>query len=378
MIVQRFLDWAPTAPAAQRAEGAGALARAYLYSGLDISDRHAAEAAMTLMLDDRCIDVRRNIAEALAPSSLAPHHLIMALAQDAPEVAVPVLILSPVLTDSELIDILPVRGEEEQSAIAARETISPALAAAIAEIGTPLACAVLARNPRACLTPRTSARLVERHGGEAIVRDALLDRRDLPISERQKLLLKLAERLGQTAVMSFSLDEERVRRMTQDACERATLALVVDHPGAVRPLVAHLRRTGQLTTAFVLRALLNGEIDFVEAALSELTQIPIDRVRRLLDDPMRAGFRALYNRAGFPETAYAPFREALQAWADLRDCGVTGAAARRHVAERALGVADRDELNGVAELMKRMVADAAREQAMDALKPEAPRRLVAA
>jgi uncharacterized protein (DUF2336 family) len=378
MIVQRFLDWAPTAPAAQRAEGAGALARAYLYSGLDIADRHAAEAAMTLMLEDHCIDVRRNIAEALAPSSLAPHHLIMALAQDAPEIAVPVLILSPVLTDSELIDILPVRGEEEQSAIAARETISPALAAAIAEIGTPLACAVLARNPRATLTPRTSARLVERHGGEATVRDALLDRRDLPISERQKLLLKLAERLGRTAVMSFSLDEERVRRMTQDACERATLALVVDHPGAVRPLVTHLRRTGQLTTAFVLRALLNGEIDFVEAALSELTQVPVDRVRRLLDDPMRAGFRALYNQAGFPETAYASFREALEAWADLRDCGVTGAAARRHVAERALNMADRDELGGVAELMKRIAADAAREQAMDALTPEAPRRLVAA
>jgi uncharacterized protein (DUF2336 family) len=378
MIVQRFLDWAPTAPAAQRAEGAGALARAYLYSGLDIADRQAAEAALTLMLDDTCVDVRRNIAEALAPSALAPHHLILALAYDSPEVAVPVLILSPVLTDSELIDILPVRGEDEQSAVAARESISPGLAAAIAEIGTPLACAVLSRNPKACLTQRTSARLVERHGGEAIVRDALLDRTDLPIAERQKLLLKLAERLGQTAMNNFSLDEERVRRMTQDACERATLAIACDQPGAVRPLVSHLRRSGQLTTALVLRALLQGELDFVEAALSELTQIPIDRVQRFLDDPMRAGFRALYNRAGFPESAYAPFREALEAWADLRDCGVTGAAARRHVAERALSRADREELGGAAELMKRIAADAARDLAMDTLRPDMPRRLVAA
>jgi uncharacterized protein (DUF2336 family) len=378
MIVQRFLEWAPTAPAAQRAEGAGALARAYLYSGLDIADRQAAEAALTMLLDDPCVDVRRNIAEALAPNCFAPHHLIFALAQDSPEVAVPVLILSPVLTDSELVDILPVRGEEEQSAIAAREVISAGLAAAIAEIGTPLACAVLARNPQAALTPRSCSRLVERHGGEAVVRDALLERNDLPIAERQKLLLKLAERLGHAAMSSFSLDEERVRRMTQDACERATLAMIGDQPSAVRPLVAHLRHTGQLTTAFVLRALLNGELDFVETAFSELTQIPLDRVRRLLDDPMCAGFRALYSRAGFPDSAYAPFREALYAWADLRDCGVTGAAARRHVAERALTVVDRSELGGPAELMKRVAADAARDQAMDVLKPDAPKRLVAA
>jgi uncharacterized protein (DUF2336 family) len=378
MIVQRFLDWAPTAPAAQRAEGAGALARAFLYSGLDIADRHAAEAALTMMLEDSCVDVRRNIAEALAPSCFAPHHLILALAHDSPEVAVPVLILSPVLTDSELVDILPVRGEEEQSAIAAREIISAGLAAAIAEIGTPLACAVLARNPQAVLTARSCSRLVERHGGEAVVRDALLERSDLPIAERQKLLLKLAERLGHAAMMSFNVDEERVRRMTQDACERATLAMIGDQPSAIRPLVAHLRHTGQLTTAFVLRALLNGELDFVETAFSELTQIPLDRVRRLLDDPMCAGFRALYSRAGFPDSAYAPFREALYAWADLRDCGVTGAAARRHVAERALTVTDMSELGGPAELMKRVLADAARDQAMDALKPDAPRRLVAA
>ncbi|BCJ91278.1 hypothetical protein IZ6_20130 [Terrihabitans soli] len=378
MIVQRFLEWAATAPAAQRAEGAGALARAFLYSGLDTANRQAAEAALTLMLDDNCVDVRRSIAEALAPSLLAPHHIILALAHDSPEIAVPVLILSPALTDSELIDILPVRGEEEQSAIAARESLSPAVAAAIAEIGTPLACAVLARNPQAAITPRTSARLVERHGGEAIVRDALLDRSDLPIGERQKLLLKLAERLGHTAVMSFSLDEERVRRMTQDACERATLALIDEEPSAVRPLVMHLRRTGQLTTALVLRALLNGDLDFVEAAFSELTQVPLERVRRMLEDPRQAGFRALYNGAGFPQTAFAPFREALDAWADLRDCGVTGAAARRHVAERALSMADIEELGGAAELMKRMAADAARELAMDTLRAETQRRLVAA
>jgi uncharacterized protein (DUF2336 family) len=377
MIVQRFLEWAPTAAAAQRAAGAGALARAYLYSGLDLADQQAAEAALTMLLDDPCVDVRRNIAEALAPSPFAPRHVVLALAQDSPEAAVPMLMLSPVLHDSDLIGLLPIRGEEEQAAIAARGPLSAAVSAAVAEIGRPMACAVLARNPHAEITYRAFARLVERHGSDASVRGALLDRDDLPVAERQKLMLKLADRLGRTAVSHFSLDEERVRRMTQDACESATLALAEALP-TVRPLIAHLRESGQLTTALVLRALLTGDMDFVEAAFAELTGVDMERVHRLLQDPVRAGFRALFQDAGFPPTVYGAFREALEAWIDLRDCDVSGAEARRHVAERALAKAVPDDLAGPAEILKRMVAEAAREQAIDTLKPAAAKRLAAA
>jgi uncharacterized protein (DUF2336 family) len=369
MIVQRFLAWAPTAPAAQRAAGAGALARAYLYSGLDLADRQDAEAALTMLLDDPCVDVRRNIAEALAPSFFAPRHVILALAHDSPEAAVPVLMLSPVLHDSELIELLPIRGEEEQAAIAARGGLSAAVSAAVAEIGMPMACAVLTRNPHAELTPGAFARLTERHGDDASLRDSLLDRADLPVADRQKLMLKLADSLGQAAVSKFSLGEERVRRMTQDACERATLTLANDLPSSVAPLVAHLRESGQLTTGLVLRALLNGEMDFVEAAFAELAGVASERVQQLLHDPARTGFRALYHDAGFPLSTYAPFREAFEAWAELRDVGLSGAEARRHVAERALAMAETGELGGAAELLKRMALDAAREQAMDMLKP---------
>ncbi len=368
MIVQRFLAWAPTAPAAQRAEGAGALARAYLYSGLSNSDRQDAEAALTMLLDDPCVDVRRNIAEALAPSFFAPRHIIEALAHDSPEVAVPVLMLSPVLQDGELIELLPIRGDEEQAAIAARGRLPASVSGALAEIGSAMSCAVLARNPLAEITPRAFARLTERHGRDASVRDALLDRTDLPIAERQKLVLKVAESLGETAISRFNLDNERVRRMMEDACERATLALASDLP-AVGPLVRHLRETGQLTAGLVLRALLNGEMDFVEAAFAELTDVEPERVRQLMGDPVRTGFRALYQNAGLPLSIYSAFREAFEAWAELREIGISGAEARRHVAERALAMAETAELGGAAALLKRMAADAAREQAREHLKP---------
>ncbi|MEA2952365.1 MAG: hypothetical protein QOJ96_1885, partial [Alphaproteobacteria bacterium] len=52
MIVREFLQWLRTASAGERADGATALARAYLFSPLSIDDRAAAEGAMLLLLDD--------------------------------------------------------------------------------------------------------------------------------------------------------------------------------------------------------------------------------------------------------------------------------------------------------------------------------------
>jgi len=42
MIVRRFLQWVRTAPAGERADATGALARAYLYSELSADDSAAA------------------------------------------------------------------------------------------------------------------------------------------------------------------------------------------------------------------------------------------------------------------------------------------------------------------------------------------------
>ena len=64
MIVRHFLDWVRTAPAGQRAEATGALARAYLYSDLSPDDAAAAEGALLMLLDDASPLVRRALADA--------------------------------------------------------------------------------------------------------------------------------------------------------------------------------------------------------------------------------------------------------------------------------------------------------------------------
>src|SRR6202451_1188759 len=104
MIVRHFLQWVRTAPAGERAEATSALARAYLYSDLSPDDLGAAEGAMLMLLDDPSPLVRRALAGARAGSPEAPPAIVFALAADQAQIAAPVLALSPLLVDADLVD----------------------------------------------------------------------------------------------------------------------------------------------------------------------------------------------------------------------------------------------------------------------------------
>jgi uncharacterized protein (DUF2336 family) len=147
MIVRQFLHWARTAPAGERAEATGALARAYLYSDLSDDDRTAAEGAMIMLLDDPSPLVRRALAEALAGSPDAPYAVIHALASDHADIATLVLARSPLFIDAELVDLVAIGGCDLQAAIAARVPLQCPVAAAIAEVGSAEACLIAAENP---------------------------------------------------------------------------------------------------------------------------------------------------------------------------------------------------------------------------------------
>jgi uncharacterized protein (DUF2336 family) len=144
MIVRHFLDWVRTAPAGKRAEATAALARAYLYSNLSPDDAAAAEGAMLMLLDDASPLVRRSLADALAASPSAPPAVVLALAADQSQIAAPVLALSPLLVDADLVDAVATGDGDVQVAIASRAGLPSPVAAAIAEVGTAESCLVLA------------------------------------------------------------------------------------------------------------------------------------------------------------------------------------------------------------------------------------------
>lgn len=367
MIVSRFLLWARSAPPGYRAEATAALANAFLYSDLSLEDREEARMALTAMLDDPSTLVRRAMAEALASSRAAPRHLIVALANDAAEVAAVVLGRSPLLADCDLVDAAALGEERVQCAIAARPLLSRAVAAAIAEIGGPAALVALAANRNADIPAFSLARMVERHGEDGALREALLARPDLPVDIAQAVAAALAESLGRFVTDCGWLSPERSGRVTREARERTTVALSGEAgcEDASR-LVGHLRRSGQLTPALMLRAILSRSIGFAEAAFAELSGLAPGRVVAILRDERASAFRSLYARAGMPQTLRPAFEAALAAHRELRAKGQSDASLSRRMVERTLFFCEAlppEESGKLVALLRRFEAEAAREEA---------------
>jgi uncharacterized protein (DUF2336 family) len=369
MIVRHFLDWIRSAPAGQRAEATSALARAYLYSDLSVDDAAAAEGAMLMLLDDASPLVRRALADTLAASPSAPPAIVLALAADQPQIAAPVLALSPLFIDADLVDAVATGVGAVQTAIASRAALPRSVAAAIAEVGTAESCLVLVENGDADIAPFSIDRIAERHGHLAAIREPLLAREDIAPATRLTLVAKLSKTLAGFVAERQWLDADHAQRVVREACEKATLVLAADTPVMqMRPLIHHLRVSGQLTAGLILRALLSGNVVLFEEALAELTDMPVERVSGLVHDSGNAGLRALFDQAGLPPSTYPAFKEAIGAMREGDFVSEPGGAARlkRRMIERVLTRCEDEalgELEPLLTLLRRFATEAAREEA---------------
>jgi uncharacterized protein (DUF2336 family) len=363
-IVRRFLQWAQGADAGGRAEAASALARAYLYSDLSAELRRQAVVGLTSMLDDHSALVRRAIAEALAGASDAPHHIILALACDQSEVSSVVLARSPVLTDAELVDCAAIGDARAQIALARRPGLGVSVAAALAEIGGREAVIALAGNCDADLSHGVLARIAARFGGDAEARDALLARPCLPASLRCDLVAATANALSAFVASCNWLSPERAQRIAEEAIEQGAICVANDSAyDEAADLVRHLRHSGGLTIALLMRALLSGNRSLFEQALAELSGLSRGRVAGFAREPRSAGFAALYGRTGLPPHFLVAFRAALVALDEApMTCSdhVSGALIERVVA--ACEKVHAPELSKLMALLRRFEAEAAREE----------------
>jgi uncharacterized protein (DUF2336 family) len=373
MIVRNFLQWAQTASAAQRAEGAGALARAYLYSDLDAPSRRQMEIALLSLLDDASPLVRHALSDNFASAVDAPHAIVSALANDQSDIASPVLSRSPLLTEAELIDCAAIGDAFAQSAIALRARVPNSVCAALAEVGAREAVISLAVNPGADLLEFSMRRMIERFGDDGEMREALLARPWLPATIRSELVAATAASLTAFVVDCSWLSSERAERLARETRDKAAVLIVSDTAerdgfSGVRALVAHLRQSGQLTASLVMRALLSGNRDLFEAALTELSGMCNDRVAGLVRDFRGAGFAALYAKAGLPTKFLPAYRAALAA---QREQGFApdnegGARLSLVMIERVLTACDeinQGELDKLMALLRRFEMEAALEEA---------------
>jgi uncharacterized protein (DUF2336 family) len=308
-IVRRFLAWVQSAETDARAQGASALARAYLHSDLPASVR--TEAVLAMLLDDSSVCVRRALAEALCRARDAPRGVVLALAADEPEAAAPVLQYSPVLTDADLVDCVASGDVVVQTALARRPNLPPRAKAALAETGHFDAVRALIANVESDLSAELLHRIFARFGDDASLRDALLERPALPAALRARIVVAAAKDLAVEA--SQWMAPLRAERVAREARDQAICTIASSCPDERAELTRALRAAGALTPALLLRSLLGGQRTLFAQALAELSGLPTPRVVAFILEPQGEGFAALARRAGLKGGVLIAFRAALGA-----------------------------------------------------------------
>ncbi len=315
MIIEEFLKWVESARASEREAAAGALARAYLQSTLDFEERCAAEAALTILLDDPSPNVRYALAEALSISARAPVQIVTALACDQPLISGMILVRSPLLCDTDLIDRVALGNCETQISIANRAQLSLGVCAAIGEVSCVEACQAMLNNSGAKIALITMRRLAERFGGFAGFREILLCDARLPADARHGLIVKLGEQLSQMPIVLALIGSNRALRITNDACVKACIELVDEAPAGEHPaLIEHLRLRGELTTSFVLRILIHGKIGFFATILATLSGKNIERIKAQLANGQQSILTALFRSSGFTDAVVGLLLHGLETW----------------------------------------------------------------
>ena len=214
--------------------------------------------------------------------------------------------------------------------------------------------------------------MVERHGDDAALREALLTRPALPSDVRLDLVAATTRALAAFVTGCNWMTSDRMGRVAREEKDKAAILIAgtsTDGPGA---LVAHLRRAGHLTVGFAFRAILCGRTELFKATLCELSGVGAARVDLLVAQCEGTGFAALYRKAGLPPDLLPAFRIALRAVRESDWTAVPGVSLSRRVIERVLTGCDAinsGELDKLLVLLRRFEAEAAREEARSVRAP---------
>lgn len=309
---------------ADRAQAAHKICRAIEESPLTAEERAHAESIMGIMAQDAAILVRRALAVALKNSPKLPRDLANALARDVESIALPVIMNSPVFTDSDLVQILRSSPPSKQVAVASRETLSTTVTGAISAYAVSDAVERALANDNALFDESGLGVALDRFSGVSSVTTAMVHRNQLPVSVTEKLVSMVTGELFDHLVNNHELPPQIAIDLAMGARERATLDIVEQaaHQRDLGRFVQQLNLNGRLTPSLLMRGLCLGQIDFVEHAMAELGGLSHHRMWLLIHDSGPLGLKAAFDRAGLPPRLYPSFRSAIEVYHSIEREGM--------------------------------------------------------
>jgi len=299
-----------------RAQAAHKICRCIDEAELSVEERAHAESIMAIMAQDAAILVRRALSVALKNSPKLPRDIANKLARDVETIALPVILNSPVLTDSDLVEIIRASPPSKQVAVASRESLSTKVTGAIAEFAVSAAVERALANDNAIFDEEGLETSLDRFAGVSSVTAAMVRRDQLPVAVTEKLVSIVTGEIFDYLVNNHELPPQIAIDLAVGARERVTID-IVEQAGRQRDLprfVQQLNLNGRLTPSLLMRGLCLGHMGFVEHAMAELAGLSHHRVWLMINDTGPLGLKSAFDRAGLPPRLFPSFRAAIEVY----------------------------------------------------------------
>jgi uncharacterized protein (DUF2336 family) len=323
-----------------RAQAAHKICRCIDEIDLVAEDRAHAEHIIAIMAQDAAILVRRALSVALKNSPKLPRDIANKLARDIESVALPVILNSPTLTDSDLVEIVRTCPPSKQVAVASREHVSTTVTGAIAQFGAPQAVERALANDNALFDELGLDTALVRFADLSEITTAMVHRNVLPVSITEKLVSLVTGELFDHLVNNHELPPQLAIELAMGARERATIDIVEQaaRQNDLASFVQQLSLNGRLTPSLIMRGLCLGHMEFVEHAMAELGGLTHQRTWLMVHDSGPLGLKAAFDRAGLPPRLFPSFRAAVDVYHQMEREGGTRdrIVFRRRMLERTL------------------------------------------
>ena len=263
-----------------------AVASLYRIQGAELNsrERDLTREILRRLTRDVEMAIRIALAERLADDITAPHDLILLLVDDAIEVARPLILRSPLLTEDDVLRLVNQAGLAHQEAVAGRPHIGTSVTDALVHNPAESVLVTLVRNATARISEAAYRTLVERSRAITGLQEPLLQRGDLPVELAHRMSGWVSDALKTYILANYKIAPERL----ETALSEATETLLSEPPAPTDPptdsaqrLVEKLAVSGQLKAGFLMRVLSQGQIDLFELAFARLLEIDLTRFRHM-------------------------------------------------------------------------------------------------
>jgi uncharacterized protein (DUF2336 family) len=250
---------------------------------------------------------RQEVARRLAERNDVPPELIRFLANDAIEVAYPILVKSGVLDDADLIEIIRIRTTEHSLAIATRPSVSPEVTDALVMTDAEDVIVAVLKNPGSEVAPATMVRLVEKSRQNRAIREPVIMRREMNPELALRMFLWVSTALREHILRNFNFDRNAVNQLCEqimlDEIER--FAHESTSKGELsKKLSTLIKNKGKLTPEMLIIALRDGDVNTFVTLFGRMTDLKTHTIDRLLYDPTGKGLAIACKGSGAGKIAF--------------------------------------------------------------------------